>query len=166
MFDHRPAPLPPHTWTSRLVKDVLLETMTWAHFTAGQVGPRGFARVAQLQWSPTLEDHLKEGWGLPEKTDETEVEDRAIPTFSQAQIKLHSQAMLWQARYLYPDNVGSSRMLALWLRTKVRRGAFDRAVEKMGVSRGHAYRLRDRALGLIAAGLTADRVSVPAPVSL
>lgn len=166
MFDHRPAPLPPHTWTSRLVRDVLLETMTWAYFTAGQVGPRGFARVAKLQWSPTLEDHLREGWGLPDKADDEEIKERPRRFFSQAQIALFSKALHWQGRYLYPDNIGSSRMLALWLRTKARRGAFDRAIEGKGVSRGHAYRLRDRAVSLIAQGLTADRVPVPVPVSL
>lgn len=159
-------PLPPHTWTSRLVKDVLLDTMQWANATAGAVGPRGFARVAKLEWSPTLEDHLREGWGLPDKAEEDEAPERPRRFFTQAQIALFSRALHWQGRYLYPDNIGSSRMLALWLRTKARRGAFDRAVERIGVSRGHAYRLRDRALSKIACGLTADRVPVPVPVSL
>lgn len=162
----RPAPLPPHVWTTRLVREVMLDTVGWANVTAGQVGPRGFARVAKLQWSPTLEDHLREGWGLPEKAEETEVENRPRPTFSQAQISLFSRAMHWQGRYLYPDHVGSSRMLALWLRSKARRASFEKGIERMGVSRGHAYRLRDRALGLIALGLTADRVPTPASVSL
>lgn len=165
MFDHRPAPLPPHVWTTSLVRDVLLDTMSWANVTAGQVGPRGFARVAGLQWSPTLEDHLKEGWGLPDKA-EVEVEERPRQFFTQVQIALFSRALHWQGKYLYPDHIGSSRMLALWLRCKARRASFDKGIERLGVSRGHAYRLRDRALSRIAVGLTADRVPVPAPLSL
>lgn len=174
MFDTRPtgpraygnpyAP-PEAVWTPNLVGETLLDCMRWAKATAGRVGPRGFAKVAGLAWTPTLDDHLREGWGLPPEPD-PEDQRRPTPIYTQGEIRIFSAALHWQSRYLADAHAGSSRMLGLWLRSRVHGENLTEELRKLGVAKGHAYRLRDRALSKIAIGLTADRVPVPQPIVL
>lgn len=153
-------------WTPQLAGEVMLDAARWAKASAGAVGPRSFARIAGLTWSPTLADHLAEGWGLPDAPDPDDIR-KPMPAFTQDQIRLFSSALLWQGRYLAADGmVGSSRMLGLWIRSKVHGENIGNTLHKAGVSRAHAYRLRDRALSRIAIGLTADRVLAPRPITL
>lgn len=149
----------PEVWTPDLVRKALVEAVSWSRQFGGPVGPAG-VRSTMPHYRATLEDHLDEGWGLPEVAgDEPSVDGRPVvlppPPERVSQLL---EALGWVGRYLLPDHPGSAQMLQLWLRCKTRgdgRG-FDPALRRMGMGRGHAYRLRDRALSRIAQGLTVD----------
>lgn len=155
-------------WTPKLVGEVMLEALRWAAISAGPVGPRGFVNSrATRQFRATLEDHLEEGWGIPETAgdDEPWLDPVTLP-YTLDQIRLFQHAIHWQYRYLYPDYQEVGRVLGVWLRTKARKGAFDRQVAALGYSKRHCYRMRDKGLGLIARGLHRDSVPVPEVISL
>ena len=101
---------------------------------------------------------------MPEPEAEWLAEYRRTCTL--AEIQLFQGAMHWQFRYLYPAHTEMGSALAVWLRTSVRKGAFDRQVASLGYSRGHCDRMRDRGLSLIAQGLHRDRVPLPEAISL
>ena len=152
--------LPPGPdWTPEEVGEQLVEALRWARHAAGRTGPGGMSTI-RLPFIPTLEAHLDEGWGLPERADDPEDAVLRLPT-SPALVSRHMAALQWQASYLVPAHVGSSRVLGLWLRCRVSRRSFDAAIKDWPhLSRANAYRLRDRGLSLIAQGLTRDRVRV------
>jgi hypothetical protein len=113
-----------------------------------------------MSFSATLDDHLSEGWGLPEVADDDEVEAKAlILPPSPAQVTRHVAVLEWPAVYLCPDHHGSARMVGLWAACKARRFPFDKALAGR-LARGHAYRLRDRGLSLISQGLDRDGIAL------
>ena len=71
-------------------------------------------------------------------------------------------ALSWQAIYLVnAGHPGLGRTLGMWLHHATgKRGnkGFDVMLKHRKISHSHAYRQRDRALGLIAQGLIADGV--------
>ncbi len=147
-------------WTPRRVAQELIEAVTWARHFGAPAGPSGM-RSSLPAFLPTLDDHLEEGWGVPEVAGEDGPDDRPlrIPVSSERAQQL-DEALNWVGVYVARSNPGTARMLSLWLkyRTQGRGKGFDPAIRRLGLSRGHAYRLRDRGLGLIAMGLTADGV--------
>lgn len=160
----RRAPLaepPAPEWTPKIVGEQLVEAIRWAA-SLGPVGPKGFNHV-RLAFEATLEEHLAEGWGLPEAAeDDGRGEDRPLRLMlPPAVVSRHRAALEWPAVYLCPDNVTSARMLGLWAACKAGKRSFDGAVKaRGGIARAHAYRYRDRGLSLIAQGLVRDRVPV------
>lgn len=62
--------------------------------------------------NPTLDDHLDEGWGLPEIAGDDEPGDgkRLVVQASAAQISAYEAALRWPALYLYPAHEGSARL--------------------------------------------------------
>lgn len=145
----------PETWTPDLVADRLFEAVEWARGSAGQVGPAPI-RSAMPAFPATLDDHLREGWGLPEVAGDDEPDDRPLRVQEPAwRIARHERALMWAAEYLVPDHQGSARMLNLWIACKVMRRSFPRAARARGFSVAHAYRLKDRGLSLISQGLAA-----------
>lgn len=153
------AALPPGPdWTPKEVGDQLVEALRWARYAAGRTGP-GAMTAMRLPYTATLDLHLEEGWGLPERADEDEGEELRLPP-SPAQVTRHLAALQWSADYLCPGHVGSARTVGLWAACKAYKRSFAGAVKARGVPRVHAYRLRDRALSIIAQGLTRDRVPV------
>lgn len=150
------------TWTPDLVSKRMLSAVRWATYTGGKVGPGGI-RGSMPAYITTLDDHLDEGWGLPEVAGDEGPGDgkRLVVQATAAQITQHEAALLWPARYLCPDHEGSARMLGLWLRCKVYRRPFDDAVKRRGtISRATAFRLRDRGLAIISTGLDRDGVAL------
>jgi hypothetical protein len=147
------------TWTPKLVGDRMLAALRWATYSGGPVGPSGI-KGSMPAFNPTLDDHLEEGWGLPEVAgDEGAEERKLVLNVSAAQVSAHEAALNWPARYLYPAHEGSARMLGLWLRCKVYRRDFGEVVKRRGVmSRASAFRLRDRGLTTISMGLARDKV--------
>ena len=149
-------------WTARRVREALVEAVTWARQYAGPIGPAAM-RGSMPVYKPTLEDHLEEGWGIPEVAGDKTDEDRPLRMFVEPErADFLMAALSWQAVYLvnagHPD---LAKTLSLWLHHATgKRGskAFDTMLQKRGISRSHAYRVRDRALGLIAQGLIADGV--------
>jgi len=60
------AATPPNAdWTPALVADAIVEAMIWARRFGGPVGPRAWGTI-NLNFKAGLNDHLAEGWGLPE----------------------------------------------------------------------------------------------------
>lgn len=154
----RPPPL--ETWTPKLVSERMVAALRWATYSGGRVGPSGIVG-SMPAFNPSLEDHLEEGWGIPEVAGDDEPEPkRLVVNATAAQITAHEEALLWPARYLYPAHEGSARMLCLWLRCKVLRRPFDEVVKRRGtISRATAFRLRDRGLSIISVAL--DREGRP-----
>jgi hypothetical protein len=150
------------TWTPDLVSKRLLAAVRWASFSGAKVGPGGI-KGSMPAFNPTLDDHLEEGWGLPEVAGDDAPDDgkRLIVQATAAQISQYEQALLWPITYLHPSHEGSARMLCLWLRCKTYRRPFEEAVKRRGtMSRASAFRLRDRALSMISQGLDRDGVSI------
>ncbi|TXH44938.1 MAG: hypothetical protein E6Q97_31945 [Desulfurellales bacterium] len=144
-----------HIWTPGEVKAELVEAVRWVRFHGGPVGPSGI-RSCMPSYTPSLEDHLEEGWGLPEVAGDDRPGDKKVslpPTPERVEQLI--DALTWISRYVVATNPGSAQMLALWVRCKVYRRDFGDAVEGR-LSRSSAYRLRDRGLGIIATRLTAE----------
>jgi len=149
----------PETWTPKAVGEAMLEALRWAQWSAGRVGPGGVKTVS-LPFIASLDEHLAEGWGLPEVAGDEEPDPRRLRVMpSPAQVARHEAALDWPRRYL-GDHEGSARILALWLRCKIQKKPFDAAVKARGtISRTAAYQMRDKALSIISQGL--DRDGVP-----
>jgi hypothetical protein len=109
-------------------------------------------------FSPSFEDFLEEGWGIPEAEDDLDGKALILPP-SPALVTRFIAALEWPTVYLCPANPGAARMVSLWGLCKATRRPFDRAVKDRGLGRGAAYALRDRGLSLISQGLTRDGVS-------
>lgn len=154
------------TWTPDLVAEVMIDSLRWAADTAGHVGPRGYARSAALSgYRATLEDHLREGWGLPEEL--LPDEPRIRRPYTAAELVILPRVLNWQWTYLGRDFGEVGRVLGVWLRNRAYRSRrWEQQWKDIGYSRGHAYRMRDRGLSLIAQGLHRDRVPLPEAISL
>lgn len=145
-------------WSPKLVGERLIEAIRWARFNAGRTGPAG-VKAASILYVPSDDDFEVEGWGQREKAEEEE--KAPARRYSPAKVSALVATLDWPGKYLVPaDAVTSAEMLNLWLRCKVYRGNFDKAVEnrRKPISRASAYRYRDRALSLIAQGLARDGV--------
>ena len=150
----------PDAWTPKLVRERLVEALRWARYAGHPAGPAP-VRTMMPAYKATLEDHLEEGWGLPEiAEDESEIEEARILrlSISAERTQAYIEALGWVATYVAPTHPVSARVLNAWLRCKVYNNVdgFLRQCVQMGVSRGHAYRLRDRGLRMIAQGLDRD----------
>ena len=147
------------TWTPEIVGEQLCAALRWAKHNTGRVGPGGFVGSRSL-FNVTLEDHLEEGWGLPEIAGDDEPDERrqyAMP--SPEQITRYEMALAWPADYLLPDHKGSARMLGLWAACEISKRSFNGACKARGVDRRAALQLRDRGLSLISQAL--DRAGLP-----
>lgn len=147
-------------WTPKRVAAELVEAVLWARQFGAIAGPSGY-RGSLPSFQPTLDDHLDEGWGLPEVAGDDVPDGRPlrIPVSAERAQQL-GETLAWVGQYVVPTNPGSARMLSLWLKyqTQGSTRGFEPAVKRMGIARGHAYRLRDRGLALVAAGLDRDGV--------
>lgn len=149
------------TWTPKLVRETLVEAIRWARYNAGPTGPAE-VRALMPTYLPSSADRELEGWGEHE-----DIEDRSSPPpvrrrLRPKEVSLLLEALYWPARYAVPTLPTATRVLNLWLRCKVYKGDFDKAVERRGeMSRASAYRYRDRALSAIAQGLEKDGVPLP-----
>lgn len=150
-------PAPVATWTPKLVGERLVEAVKWAGRSAGPVGPAGLSTVRLAYLA-----HLDPDWGVIEVAGDDRPEERQLripPT--PRQITAFEDALDWPRRYLCPEYEGSARILALWVRCKATRMAFNAAVKARGtIARATAFRLRDRGLSLIAQGLEREGVAL------
>lgn len=149
--DLRQIESPEQTWTPELVRDRMIEAVRWARYNAGPTGP---AQIRSLMphYEPTLEDHLAEGWGLPEKAEGVEEAEKVMRIrLSPERVDQMIWVLDWCRLYLAKDRPGDAVMLNLWLRCRVYKSNFDNALKARGfaLSRRHAYRMRDRALSHI-----------------
>lgn len=146
-------------WTPKLVGERLVEAQKWVRYNAGPTGPAS-VRAASIPFLPTDDDFEIEGWGQREKAEQED--DQPAPRrYSPAKVSAILAALEWPGKYLVPEYPDAARYLHKWLRCKVYRGNFEKAIEAEGrMSRMSAYRYRDRALSVIAQGLTRDGVPV------
>jgi hypothetical protein len=158
--DVPPAP----KWTPEAVEAQLVEALRWAKYNAGRVGPAGIGGVSGVfSLVSTLEDHMEEGWGIPEVAGDDVPDEKQIrPAATPEQITRHEAALQWPADYLLPDYKGSARMVGLWCACQVGKRSFNGVCKARGVDRHAAMQLRDRGLSLISQGLTRDGVPVEA----
>ncbi len=146
------------TWTPKRVGEVLIEAVRWARYNAGPTGPAPIRSIMPV-YTPSIFDRLEEGWGLPDAGDAEEARPRRRG-YSPQEAQRLIDALYWPAKYAVPELPTSARILNIWLRCKVHRQDFDKAVDRhAGVSRATAYRYRDKALAAISVGL--DRDGVP-----
>jgi hypothetical protein len=149
---------PVDQWTPKLVRERLIEAATWVRYYGGPVGPAPM-RSALPGYAVSLEDHLAEGWGIPEvagNDDEAgRLQHMPLPP-GPDRITALEDALTWVGRYVARDHRVLARILQMWIRCRVYRGSFDAVCADLRISRAHAYVLRDRALGLIARGLDGE----------
>lgn len=147
-------------WTPKLVGEQLVEALIWVRRYGGPVGPASIRSCMPI-FKVSLEDHLAEGWGLPEVADDDDLPPVRVMA-SPAEVTRHIAVLEWPATYLGLERQGSGRMLGLWAACKARRCSFSKAIDGR-ISRAHVFRLRDRALSLISIGLDRDGVPVRLP---
>ncbi len=71
-----------------------------------------------------------------------------------ALVSRYERVLWWQADFL-KEEPGAARVLKHWIRAKLTKGfTFGEAIKRRGWSRPTAYRARDKALAVIAMGLT------------
>ena len=145
-------------YTPEHVKERLLEAVRWLRHNGSSAGPHQM-RSPIPAYRSTLEDHLLEGWGIPDKADGVEAADQASKIVrmrhSPARVDEMLRVLDWCRLFLARDHAGDAVILNLWLRCKVYRINFEEAIKERGfpLTRRHAYRMRDRALSKIAQGL-------------
>lgn len=150
--------MPAETWTPKLVRDRLIEAVRWARYNAGPTGPASM-RSAMPSYAATFEDHLEEGWGLPEKAEGVDEGEKVtrIP-LSPERVDQMIWVLDWCRLYLAKEHPGDAAILNLWLRCRVYRINFEAALKQRGfpMSRRHADRMKDRALSTISLRLERD----------
>lgn len=135
----------PITWTTKLVKETLVDA-GWYCLTTG-------GRALPYLTEPGI-------WDTSSTPDDTEDErrKRLRRRRSPARVSFLERAIWWPATYLV-DEPETGPMLQLWLACKFSGQSFKDAVEDRGIARATAYRQVERALTLISVGL--DRDGVP-----
>lgn len=136
----------------------MADAVRWAQ---SSVRPDHGGCPPSLPFIASLEDHLESGWGLPERADDPSDDEDVEPYVSAERAQFYEAALQWQAKYLIDaTDIVPGRALSAWLRSQVyrRQGEFEARARKLGLGKSQAYRLRDRALGIIALGLTRDGV--------
>lgn len=147
---------PDQQWTVKMVGEELTFAVRLCNKAVGRVLPAD----SKAAWPAILRD-----WGdliAQVETDEVSKDDEPRRfSATRNQINRMERALIWQARYLTrPEHEMLRRILAIWLRTKARRGgSFSNALKRLGIARPTAYRARDRALLIIAIGLMRDGIS-------
>ena len=152
--------VPAETWTPKLVRDRMIEAVRWARYNAGPTGPAPM-RSAMPAYAATLEDHLEEGWGLPEKAEGVDEEGKVTRVqLSPERVDQMIWVLDWCRLYLAKDHPGDAVILNLWLRCRVYRINFEVALKQRGfpMSGRHADLMKDRALSTISQRLDRDGI--------
>ncbi|WP_210385619.1 hypothetical protein [Brucella anthropi] len=142
-------------WTPKLVGEILVEMVRWLATHGGRVGPARL-RSAMPELQMELADRLAEGWSSVQANEVTHHRH----SYGPRAVSLFERALDWQGTYLLGER-GAGRVLALWLRCRITKLKFDAQLKARGWSRATAYRKRDKALSLIAQGLTNHNESPP-----
>ena len=136
-------------WTPQLVGDELLEAVRWANRASGPVGPAR-VRSSMPELAMISQDRDFEGWP-PISMLEPQPMKRMVPP---SRVSQFERVLWWQADFL-KEEPGAARVLKHWVRAKLTKGfTFGEAIKRRGWSRPTAYRARDKALAVIAMGLT------------
>jgi len=106
---------PPDHWTPDLVEARLIEAIRFARAVAGRAGPAGIGSGMPI-FTPTMEDFLEEGWGLPDPPEEDEGEDVVTAYSPEAATRLLG-ALEWVADLLAPGHPNRARAVNAWVRS-------------------------------------------------
>jgi len=140
-------------WTPKDVGDELIKAARWAYQFGGRVGPSGYGSGMPAMMMTQM-DRLAEKWPLLDDMD-------AVPMrrgYSSHEISRFERVLFWQSDYLSESPVVATA-LCVWIFCKIKKGVrYGGAIDALGISRATAYRQRDRALSLIAVGLTRDGI--------
>lgn len=136
------------TWTPKSVGEVLVEMVRWCMSSAGPIGPARL-RSVMPELVMDLTDRLAEGWSSIADMEPS----KKRRSYRPAEVSMLERAIRWSIDFL-ADHPGPARVLNLWLRCKITKMTFAEEVDRKGWSRATAYRQRDKALSLIAIGLS------------
>jgi hypothetical protein len=144
----------PEEWTPKDVGEELIEAIGWAFRAGGRVGPAGFGS-GMPQIMMTHMERIAEQWPLLDDQD-------AAPRrkfYTPAQISRMERVLFWQTRYLMESPIIAAA-LSTWLFCKIKKGArYGDVLKRQGVARATGSRQKDRALAMIAIGLTRDQIA-------
>lgn len=145
---------PDHVWTAKMVGERMVAAVKLCQRIGGRVGPSDKSG----NW-PTI---LREWADLMAQVETDEIGKDKEPrryTPTAREVSQMDQAVGWIGRYLAgPEHDAMRRVLALWLRSKVTRAAFSEILKRKKWSKATAYRVRDRALLIIALRLMREGV--------
>ncbi len=152
-------------WTPETVEAELIEAARWLYHAGGRAGPLGFVG-SRLHDAPlSLHEHIEAFGGPPERADlddekeeEHEAERLHYRMLPAARLDQLDAALRWPARYVAPRHPDAARALQAWIAAQAARRGFAPICRERGLNRTLAYRWKDRALSLIAVGLTISRV--------
>jgi hypothetical protein len=148
---------PPDHWTPALVEERLIEAVTFLRHSERRVGPRGY-HSAMPRYTPTIEDHLAEGWGMPEPPDDDDGPEEPLPRYTAAQVEGLHAALSWVGKIIAPEKPDMARAVNAWIFAKAYGRPFNRVLRARGIARTRAYALRDRGLATISVRLQARGV--------
>lgn len=139
-------------WSKEMVEERLIEAVRLAERIVIRPTPHsvgsGWPRHI-YEWS----DYLAQ----VESPEDAKKYNRFKISASRKEIQQMEESIQWQTLYLN-GYLGAARVLSAFLRARARRKSFTEEIKKRGWSKSTAYRLRDRALTLIALGLMRDKV--------
>lgn len=139
-------------WTREMVEERLIEAVRLAEDVIRNPFPDG----AKSNW-PKHRYEWSDLIAQVESPNDARKYGRLRNTASRKEIENMESALRWQTLYLN-DHGGAARVLSAFLRARARRKSFIEIIKKNGWSKATAYRMRDRALTLIAVGLMRDKI--------
>lgn len=147
-----PADIPTdQLWTKDFVQQRLVEAAKLIERTSGRVTPKEFGSSMPnytYDWGDLL--------GQAQNATLNKGNRITIGASSRA-VTRYEQAIRWPLTYL-ERHEGMRRVLMLFLRCRAFRIPFTVALKRKGWNKATCYRLRDKALTIIAIGLINDRV--------
>ena len=133
-------------WTAEMVCGRLIAAARTAEAVVHRPGP--------VQRSTAWPQIVRDWADLMEHKAEDRVRPRRF--ISRAEVQRMEEAMLWPTRYVKDQR--QRIVLAEYLRARALRKSFSEAIKRRRWSRATAYRMRDRALAIIAVSLMRDGV--------
>ncbi|MCZ8158650.1 MAG: hypothetical protein O9256_02000 [Rhizobiaceae bacterium] len=146
-------------WTPKLAGEELVEALRFLDVTMGRVGPNR-VRSGMPSLNMTAGEREGEAWPSFAEIGEFDPPPQKPRRYPPARVSQLERVLEWPMRYTDPKETGAIRVLKTWLRCKTaKKVKFDAVCQARGWSRATAYRQRDRALAMIAIGLTADGIA-------
>lgn len=141
-------------WTPKIVGEELTEAVRWAYYAGGRVGPAGYGSGMPAMMMNYL-DRLAEGWDIVADQEPVKKSRRFL---APDEVSRAERVLMWQATYL-GTAPAAAEALSIWVLCKIKRGVrYVDVLDRKGIARATAYRRRDRALSIIATGLTRDGI--------
>ncbi len=145
-------------WVPKTVGQELVEALRFLDQSMGRVGPNR-VRSGMPSLDMTANEREAEAWPSFAEIGEFDPPAQKPKRYPPARVSQLERAIEWPWRYVDPKETGAIRVLKVWLRCKTaKKIKFDAVCKARGWARPTAYRQRDKALAMIAVGLTADGI--------